>query len=415
MHSPLGNAARAAILLAGTLAFAVSADAQTADSYTLGTQDRLRVKVVEWQTIDGTFKEWTAVSGEYTVGSNGALSIPFVGQTDVAGKTTEEVANVIADTLKRKLGLPDRPEASVELAEYRPIYVAGDVQSPGQFPYAPGLNVVKAVSRAGGMRITTGVRTERDYLQAKGGYQTTADEQLRLRVRAARLDAEASGKDSFALPKEIASEAGVQAIFAEESAIMSTAQKKVALQLQALDELKTLLGNEISSLEKKVLSQKRQMELAQKELDGLDTLADKGLVSNTRQFNAERVLADLQGDALDLDTAILRARQDISKAQQDEIDVRNTRESDVAEERQEVEAKLREATLKLDMYRSLIAEAIQSGDTSAEDEMRVGYKLVREKDGVSQEIVATEATVVLPGDVVKVRKIVPETAFQVGQ
>ena len=39
--------------------------------------------------------------------------------------------------LQQKLGLSDRPEASVEIAEFRPIFLSGDVQTPGQYAYGP--------------------------------------------------------------------------------------------------------------------------------------------------------------------------------------------------------------------------------------------------------------------------------------
>jgi exopolysaccharide production protein ExoF len=406
-----------ALLGASLAVIANSPPAAAQEAYKLGIQDKLRVRVVEWQTVDGVFREWTAVSGDYTVGASGSLSIPFVGETPVAGKTTAEVAALVAETLQRKFGLADKPEASVEMAEYRPIYISGDVRTPGQYPYSPNLNVVKAVSVAGGTRDAAGLRTERDYIQAKGNYETTFEDRLRLMVRAARLDAEASGKDVIDVPPQIETLPATKRIVAEETAIMTTRQRKVALQLQALSELKTLLENEIVSLEKKALTQKRQMDLARQELKSIDTLADKGLVSNTRLFSSERMLADIEGRNLDLETSILRARQDISKAQQDEINVRNTLEAEIASQRQEVGASLQEATMKLDTYRALIAEALQAGVSGADGDSgpTIVYSIIRDSGGAPKEIVAVEGTAVLPGDVVKVRTLLPEPVLRVGQ
>ena len=39
---------------------------------------------------------------------------------------------------------------AVEVIEYRPIFVLGEVAKPGQFPYQPGMTVVTAVAVAGG-------------------------------------------------------------------------------------------------------------------------------------------------------------------------------------------------------------------------------------------------------------------------
>ncbi|TKB29603.1 MAG: sugar ABC transporter substrate-binding protein, partial [Mesorhizobium sp.] len=48
-----------------------------ADDYRLGAQDKLTIRVAEWQTVEGTFRDWSAINGEYTVGPAGTLSVPF--------------------------------------------------------------------------------------------------------------------------------------------------------------------------------------------------------------------------------------------------------------------------------------------------------------------------------------------------
>jgi protein involved in polysaccharide export with SLBB domain len=162
-----------ALLSTATKLVAVSlvlVPAAWAGEYQLGVQDKLRIRVVEWQTIEGTFREWDAVSGEYTVGMSGELSLPLIGDTPAAGKTTAEVAAAISETLEQKFGLSTKPEASVELAEYRPFFISGDVQSPGQYPYVPDLTVVKAVSIGGGTKRSGVQRAERDYINAKGNF-----------------------------------------------------------------------------------------------------------------------------------------------------------------------------------------------------------------------------------------------------
>ncbi len=39
-----------------------------ADDYRLGSQDKLNIRIAEWQTVEGTFRDWSAVNGEYSVG-----------------------------------------------------------------------------------------------------------------------------------------------------------------------------------------------------------------------------------------------------------------------------------------------------------------------------------------------------------
>ena len=385
----------------------LSAHIAAADEYFLDAQDKLKIRVSEWQTIEGTFRDWSSVTGDYTVGPNGMLSLPFIGETQASGKTTAEIAATIGTSLQQKFGLSDKPEASVELAEYRPFFISGEVQSPGQYPFAPGLTVLKAVSIAGGLRrgLEFGQRFERDVINAKGSLDVLADERMRLLVKKARIDAQLANKTSFEVPSEVASAPNLPAVVADEMAIMTAQQKRLSLRLEALRDLKNLLEREIDSLEKKGATQKRQVDLAKQELEGIGELAGKGLVVSTRVLGAERTIADMEGEILDLETAILRAKQDISQATQDEVDLENTANSELATERQTVEAALQEAELKARTQKGLISEAMALGPVLEQgDEELISYALVRNQGGKTSEIDAAEATPVMPGDVIKVKR-----------
>jgi exopolysaccharide production protein ExoF len=379
-----------------------------AEDYRLGSQDKLTIRVAEWQTVEGTFRDWSSVNGEYTVGPAGTLSVPFVGEMPASGKTTSEIAAAISEALQRKLALADRPEASVEMAQFRPFYISGEVQNPGQFPYVPELTVLKAISVAGGIRHNTdnGLQLGKDLVTAKGNYDISADQRLRLIVRRARIDADIAGKTTFEVPKEIAGDPRLPAIVADEMAILTSDQKKLKLKLEALDDLKGVLQAEIESLQKKIVNQQRQVDLAKQQLDSIGPLAQKGLVVNTRVLSSEQSVADLQGQILDYETAILTAKQSISKATQDAIDAENTQSSSLAADRQQTEADLNEAALKVNMQQGLMAEATDPASRAASDsneQPSLIYALVRVVDGKTSEIAATENTPVQPGDVIKVK------------
>ncbi|UVK41387.1 polysaccharide biosynthesis/export family protein [Mesorhizobium sp. AR10] len=378
-----------------------------ADEYRLGSQDKLNIRVAEWQTVEGTFRDWSAVNGEYTVGPAGTLSVPFVGEMPAVGKTTSEIAAAIGQALQRKLALSDRPEASVEMVLFRPFYISGEVQTPGQFPYVPELTVLKAISVAGGIRRNAdyGPQLGKDLVTAKGNYDIYEDQQVRLLVRRARIDADIAGKSSFEVPKEIADDPRLPPIVADEMAILTSDQKKLKLKLQALDELKGVLQAEIESLEKKITNQQRQVDLAKQQLDSIGPLAQKGLIVNTRVLTSEQSIANLQGQVLDYETAILTAKQSISKATQDAIDAENTQSSSLAADRQQTETDLNEATLRVGMQKALMTAATDpaSQPLGNNEQPSLTYALVREVDGKTSEIAATEDTPVLPGDVIKVK------------
>ena len=81
--------------------------------------------------------------------SNGRVSLPLVGELNVKGLTETELENRITNILLD--GYLKRPRVAVNIVEYRPFFVGGEVGNPGAYPFVDGLNVRKAVSYAGGM------------------------------------------------------------------------------------------------------------------------------------------------------------------------------------------------------------------------------------------------------------------------
>ena len=414
-HSPIFRGLAGALcVLSGSVTIA------TAEGYTLGTMDKLNIRIVEWQTAEGAVRDWSSISGEYVVGPAGVISVPIVGEVEANGRTTADVATEIGDALQQKLGLMDRPEASVELAEYRPFFLSGDVATPGRYPFDPNLTVLKAVSIAGGMRRSaeTGQRIERDFINASGDVDVLSADRMRLIARKARLEAETTGSAEIQFPEELSGTEQGQKLIEDETAFRDARAERLERQLAAIDDLKELLENEIVALERKITSQNEQIELSREQLAGIGDLADRGLVVNERVLSIGRSVADLEGRVLDMETAALRAKQDIAQATQDANALRNDRDAEVAQELQQAEANLEAANLKILTSNSLMQEALSIAPEAAgavgAAEPDISYVIVREIDGEPQEMPAQEHTPVLPGDVVKV-KIEPVAAAAVEQ
>jgi polysaccharide biosynthesis/export protein VpsN len=86
---------------------------------------------------------------------SGSVMLPF-GQFRTAGRTTQEVEAAITENVKGRL--LRNPRVWVNIDEYRPFFVEGQVGRPGAYPYQPGLNVRKAVTIAGGLRERASLR-----------------------------------------------------------------------------------------------------------------------------------------------------------------------------------------------------------------------------------------------------------------
>ncbi|RJF93645.1 polysaccharide biosynthesis/export family protein [Sphingomonas cavernae] len=111
----------------------------TDTAYRLGAGDEVRITVYGMDQMTNT----------YVVGDGGTISLPLLETMPVEGKTPAEVEKAIADAILAKQ-LVLQPSVSAQVQKYRPFYILGEVQKPGQYPYAPGLSVTSAVSIAGG-------------------------------------------------------------------------------------------------------------------------------------------------------------------------------------------------------------------------------------------------------------------------
>lgn len=109
------------------------------DGYVLGVNDRVRVLVFGEQSL----------SGEFLVDSTGRLAMPFIGEIPAAGLTRRALEEAIEKKLSAEEILLD-PRVSVDLLNFRPYYILGEVTRPGEYPFTSGLNVFNAVATAGG-------------------------------------------------------------------------------------------------------------------------------------------------------------------------------------------------------------------------------------------------------------------------
>jgi len=130
---------RIALAIVALLVFSApqTSRAETTE-YTLGPGDMLRVTVFGHDDL----------SGEFSVGGNGTISLPLIGEVGAGERTIAQLEAAIVDKLK-----PDylvNPRVSVEVLNFRPFYIIGEVNNPGSYPYKHGMTVVNAVALAGG-------------------------------------------------------------------------------------------------------------------------------------------------------------------------------------------------------------------------------------------------------------------------
>ena len=108
-------------------------------SYKLGPGDALRVTVFRHEDL----------SGEFRLDGEGYFALPLVGEILGGGRTSRQLENEVELALKSGGYLID-PQVSIEVLNYRPFYIIGEVNNPGSFEYVNGMTVINAVALAGG-------------------------------------------------------------------------------------------------------------------------------------------------------------------------------------------------------------------------------------------------------------------------
>lgn len=113
------------------------ATTEAENGYYLGPGDKVRINVFGDE----------ALSGEHQVSANGEIAMPLIGNVVATNVTPDQLREKIESRLAEYMR---DPKVSVNTITYRPVYVVGEVKSPGRYEYEDGMTVINAIAVAGG-------------------------------------------------------------------------------------------------------------------------------------------------------------------------------------------------------------------------------------------------------------------------
>ena len=108
------------------------------EAYKLGSGDQIKITVFKQEEL----------SGEYTINGAGQIALPLIGDVNTKDLTVKQVEEAIANKLKPDYLL--NPRVNVQVLNYRPFYILGEVKEPKSYPYVDGMTYLNAVAIAGG-------------------------------------------------------------------------------------------------------------------------------------------------------------------------------------------------------------------------------------------------------------------------
>lgn len=106
----------------------------------LGPGDVIVVRVFREQDLSGKFR----------VPDEGVADFPLIGAVGMKGKTPQELEEEITVRLREGFLVEPQVTVFVEERNSQRVYVLGQVEKPGTFPFTPNMTVIEAITLAGG-------------------------------------------------------------------------------------------------------------------------------------------------------------------------------------------------------------------------------------------------------------------------
>lgn len=239
---------------------------------------------------------------------DGTISLAGVGAVEVAGLTPAELQSRIEQALQSRIlrqRLPDgRDQVFVVkpgdvlaiVVEYRPIYVSGDVLTPGQQAYRASMTVRQAVAVAGGFSLLRsraqqpGVADPADLLR---DYQSLATEYIKEYFHIVRTDAELQGKDTFSqsAPAEVSLPASaIDPVMESEALSLKASQADYRKEIRFLEDAVKQTNAQYAALSKQQEGEEKGVQADEEELERVTKLFGSGLLASPRVSESRRAL-----------------------------------------------------------------------------------------------------------------------------
>jgi len=370
------------------------------EAYHLYAGDSLSVSVSSRPNLSGTFR----------LDERGQFVFPLIGPLTGSGQTTEEISTSITDRLKEHVD--GNVEVIVAVAEYRPVYIDGDVIKPGAYPYRPGMTVSIAVAVAGGRHSVRQSGSLLGLSREQEQFEVLLDTHRVNVAHEARLLAEISGKQHIVFPADLeaaaSSSARVREILNNERAIIAS---RVALQALQADSLKLRikgLEQVIHELESQKDSITSRRKLYEKQFKSIKSMTEKGVVPKVSLLRLQITATTLDQEARTADITIIQSRQSLDEARMQLVNLPVEHKAAITAELQTIQDSLTRSRIQFDQsLRRLAALNSQTppevGPSIKEPPPHISISRVTETIAKPPSKLKVDwDSLVLPGDVIQI-------------
>ncbi|MBB4040793.1 polysaccharide export outer membrane protein [Microvirga flocculans] len=378
-------------------------------------------RLASGDTIELAIASTTQSQQRAVLGLDGTVSLPVLGEIKAAGLTLSELrSKVKAEIPKRMIRqrtaegreliftlLPD--EVTVNIAEYRPIYISGDVSRAGEQAFRPGMTVRHALAVAGGydaMRI----RLENPLTQMmdwKSEYEALQAQHAQVLLQIKRLKTEL-GEDSETSKNELERIGISEDLLAQISAVEDDRYNNRTESLKKeTDYIRRRIVQSDTQIGILSEQQQKEKEAMQSDLDDLKSLKefhDRGTVPITRVMDAKRA-------SLVSASRLLQTMAQLEQSRKDREEVARSLDKVGEERRDNLLQELQNATIQLSSIRPRLTALQQkllafSGNSrlqsSRDFSNRPEIFITRKVTDRYERITSNEDTELMPGDVIEI-------------
>ena len=343
------------------------------------------------------------LSGDYRINDDQTISIPVVGRVSIASLDAAGLEKSLSERLARLVGR--EAYVTVEVTEYRPVFISGYVSKPGTAAWKPGMTVLQAVTVSGGAfrgADSSGVDGANTKLQR------TIEDQKRVLATIARLSAEQKGLDKIELPPRLIALVGrrdAQELIDAQQTSFQSRRSATETQVVGLQRAIALAKQEIEGIKAQRARLGEQLKFRRLQFAQLKVLYTKQFLRIDRLTEEELKIADLEEKLASLgvslsrtDGALLGFERDLGNLKQDRRALIDTDlmklERDAAQHEVEIEAA---GTLPRKITRPL-----SDADTEGPKKDSILYEIVRQGAGGPKTLPADRNMPVKPGDMIVV-------------
>ncbi|MDX2158558.1 MAG: polysaccharide biosynthesis/export family protein [Hyphomicrobiaceae bacterium] len=351
--------------------------------------------------------EYPVLSGEYRINDDETISFPVVGRVKVSGKTAAELELEIADEVRRRAGR--ECQVTMEVIEYKPVFVNGYVTRAGAMPWKPGYTVMHAESLAGGVFRPSDNRSALPAESERARANRAAADLARVLAQHARIQAERAGEAKVPMPKEmleLVSKAEATKLMEAQNSMHQSRRVAFDARIKSLHRGRSVAEEEVRGLKDQMARLDEQITLRQTYSKSVKALNAKGLVRFERTLDEQTRVSELEERRTNVIVALARVHGTLASVVR-ELDVaQQERVAQLDEELIRLEREAAQQRIEVDAakiaYRRLTGQNALAGTDQRANPI-LSYEIVRTEFGTLRNINAQPLTPLLPGDLLVVR------------